>query len=138
MHRKTVRWIAAFTLAAGGILASATAASAATVSTPHRAPREGVSPATCTALATDVSSTLADLTKKLASADADASGAMTVAADLARLLGAAQALGCPATAAPAAPSPSAGSIPGAGTLAGAIGSIPGAGTASGALGTPAH
>jgi hypothetical protein len=137
VHRKTVRWIAALTLAGTGVLASATAASAA-VATPHRAPREGVSPATCTALATDVSATLADLTKKLASANADPSGAMTVAADLARLLGAAQALGCPATAAPAAPAPTAGSVPGASNLAGAIGSIPGAGTASGALGTPSH
>jgi hypothetical protein len=137
VHRKTVRWIAALALAGGGVLASATAASAATA-TAHRSPREGVSPATCAALATDVSSTLADLTKKLSPVGADASGAMTIAADLARLLGAAQALGCPATAVPAAPAPSAGSIPGAGTLAGAIGSIPGAGTASGALGTPSH
>ncbi len=137
MHRKTVRWIAALTLAGGGVLASASVASATTAG-PHRAPREGVSPATCTALANDVTTTLADLTRKLSSAGADASGAMTVAADLARLLGAAQALGCPATAAPAAPAPSAGTIPGAGSLAGAIGSIPGAGTTSGALGTPSH
>lgn len=95
MQKKTIRLIAIATIAGGGVLTSAAAASAAT---PHL-PRVQASPATCAALAGDVNNALADLTIKLAPNSTDASGAMVSAANLAKLIAASQNLGCASAAA---------------------------------------
>ena len=90
VQKKTVRLIAIAAIAGGGVLTSAAAASAAT----PRAPRVQASPATCAALAGDVNSALTDLTNKLAPNSTDAPGAMIAAANLAKLIGVSQDLGC--------------------------------------------
>lgn len=101
MQKKTVRWIATVTLAGAGVLTSAAAASAA--ATPYDPSRVQASPATCAALNNDVANALDDLTMKLSPNNTDAAGAMSSAANLAKLIGVSQTLGCPAIAGVANP-----------------------------------